>query len=87
MTRFRTRLRKYRRWSGLTQRQVATVLRLKSRGIVSRWENGSQLPCSRRLLELSALYHRLANELLLPEYRAAEHRVAKRLRQHNLLRA
>lgn len=85
MTRYRTRLRMYRRQRGFSQAEVATVLQLKSPAIVSRWERGEQVPSPRRLLELSALYQRLVNDLLRPDYLAARTRVFKIGRSKHLL--
>lgn len=75
----------YRRARGFSQADVATVLNLKSPAIVSRWERGEQLPCPRRLLELSALYQRLVNDLLRPDYVVARARVFKIGRAHRIL--
>ena len=77
--RFRTRLRKYRLDTGLSQVEVATILSLTDPTSVSRWERGERLPSAERLLELSALYHRLANDLLFPIYVDARKRVFDRI--------
>jgi transcriptional regulator with XRE-family HTH domain len=79
--RFRTRLRKSRLDSGLSQVEVAAILSLTDPTSVSRWERGERLPSAERLLELSALYHRLANELLFPIYVLARRRIFQKLRQ------
>ncbi len=76
----RNRLRKYRRLSGFSQDQVTRILGLKSATSLSRWERNERVMGTGRLLEFSALYHRTANELLLPEYHAASRRIDKRLR-------
>lgn len=81
---FRNRLRKYRLAAGLTQVQVAAALGLDGPTSVSRWERGERLPEPERLLELSALYHRLVNDLLLPQFTAARERVNARLRALNV---
>ena len=80
-----TRLRKYRRATGLTQVQVASILQLEDASSVSRWERGERLPSPRHLLELSALYHRVVNDLLWPDYLKARARIHQRSRtiQHN----
>lgn len=72
-----TRLRKCRLDAHLEQREVAAILKLKSASCVSRWERGERLPGPIRLLELSALYHRLVNELLYPLYEDARERVQR----------
>lgn len=78
------RLRKIRRAAGLTQGEVAQVLRLTSPTSVSRWERGERLPDPTRLLELAALYRRSVNDLLLPRFLSARDRVNARLRALNL---
>lgn len=75
------RLRTYRLAAGLSQTQVAQVLQLKSPTSVSRWERAERLPSPERLLELSALYHRLVNDLLWPRYETARDRVNRRIHQ------
>ena len=77
------RLRKYRLDAGLSQAQVAKVLRLRSPASVSRWERAERLPAPDRLLELSALYNRLVNDLLWPRYSEARDRVNRRVRMLN----
>jgi transcriptional regulator with XRE-family HTH domain len=73
-----TRLRKCRLDAGLSQRNVAAILEIKDSSCISRWERGERLPGTVRLLELSALYHRLVNELLFPMYSDARERVHQR---------
>lgn len=77
-------LRRYRRAAGLSQLDVARVLGLERPASVSRWECGERTPTPARLLELSCLYHRLVNDLLLPDYLAARIRIESRLRELNL---
>lgn len=78
-----TRLRKYRLATGLTQVDVAQVLNLDSAASVSRWEKGQRMPSAERLLELSALYHRMVNDLLLPQYLESRKRIIARLQRLN----
>jgi transcriptional regulator with XRE-family HTH domain len=77
-------LRRYRRAAGLSQRDVARILGLERPASVSRWECGERIPTPGRLLELSCLYHRLVNDLLLPEYLATRSRIDARLHELNL---
>lgn len=77
-------LRRYRRAAGFSQREVARVLGLTRPASVSRWECGERIPTPGRLLELSCLYHRLVNDLLLPDYLDARARVATRLQELDL---
>ena len=76
----KNRLRKYRLDAGLSQTEVAKILKLKSPASVSRWERAERLPNPERLLELSALYHRLVNDLLWPRYSKARDRVNRQVR-------
>lgn len=81
-----TQLRRYRRAKGFSQAQVARALDLSSPTSISRWERGERIPTPAHLLELSALYQRMVNDLLLPQYRDAQRRVYKRLRTMNTKR-
>jgi len=78
------RLRKYRLDAGLSQTDVARILRLKSPASISRWERGERTPSIERLVELSALYQRLTNDLVWPVFSAARDRINRRLRQLHL---
>ena len=51
------RLRKYRRLSGLKQETVRKRLGLRSRCVLSEWENGKSFPSIPHLLVLAKLYH------------------------------
>ena len=72
------RLWKYRKEWGLTQKDVAFCLELKSSSQVSKWERGERIPSTRNLLRLSALYHRLANDLLRDLFDLERERVMAR---------
>ncbi len=76
--RFQTRLRKHRLALGLSQVEVAEILELKSTSSLSRWERGERLPNTRRLLELSALYQRMVNDLMFPHYVRTRARIHQR---------
>lgn len=56
-------LRKYRKVRGLTQRQVAQILGLKSPSMVSRWETGTVLPDLQNLFRLAILYRTMVDAL------------------------
>ena len=56
-------LRKHRRARGLSQKDVAAMLGLKSASIVSRWENGACLPSTRNVFRLAALYRTMVDAL------------------------
>ncbi len=75
MVYLRTRLRKYRLATGLSRPEVTKILGLKSVASLCRWERGERTPSPERLLELSALYGRLVNDLLWPQYDRARKRV------------
>lgn len=57
------RLWKYRTVMGLSQKEVASRLKLKCSSMVSRWEQGKDMPNGDYLLMLSILYKTLPNEL------------------------
>jgi len=56
-------LKRYRRMSGFSQKEVATMLGLESTGCISRWEHGTTIPSWIHILKLSFLYSTLPNEL------------------------
>ncbi len=58
-------LRKFRKVSGYTQRQVALILGVRTTGMISRWENGSRLPSPINIFRLAALYGTLADALYI----------------------
>ena len=49
-------LRKYRKASGLREKDVAKILGLKSSNELTRWENGENIPTIINALKLSILY-------------------------------
>lgn len=77
---FPNRLRRHRKISGLTQREVSKILGVRQSS-VSAWENGEVLPNLTNLLKLSILYKALCNDLyfeLLKKYQAdVERRVIR----------
>ena len=56
-------LRKYRKMSGYTQKEVAFFLGVENAGMVSRWEKGSRFPSPVNIFRLAALYHTMADAL------------------------
>jgi transcriptional regulator with XRE-family HTH domain len=63
LPKIKNRLRKHRKLSGLTQKQVACMLGLSSSAQISRWEKGERLPTLKHALQLAALYNRLVTDL------------------------
>jgi transcriptional regulator with XRE-family HTH domain len=57
-------LRKHRKNVGLTQREIAELLGLKTAERLSRWENGSAKPMPGTLFKLAGIYHVSPQELL-----------------------
>ena len=72
------RLRKFRRVRGLTQKEVAQILGLKSASIISRWENGATLPSFINALRLAAIYRSLVDALFLDFLRSIRREMAER---------
>ncbi len=56
-------LRKYRRIRGLSQKQVAKILGLKSASRISRWEKGICIPSYVNVVRLSIIYRTMADAL------------------------
>jgi len=57
------RLKRFRKERGLTQKQVASILGLKSSSIISRWEKGVLLPKTLNVLKLAVLYRTMVDAL------------------------
>ena len=57
------KLKKYRRITGFSQKDVAEILEFKRTNKISSWEKGKQDPCIENLLKLSVLYSTLPAEL------------------------
>ena len=66
-------LRRCRKIRGLTQRQVAKIMELKSTAMISRWEQGSCMPETMNLGRLAGIY-RTTVDALLREYFQSLHR-------------
>ncbi len=58
-------LRKYRRISGYSQKDVANVLGLKSSSRISRWEKGECFPNITNLFRLAVLYRTMVDALFI----------------------
>jgi len=56
-------LRKFRKTSGYSQKQVAFFLGVENAGMISRWEKGSRFPSPVNIFRLAALYHTMADAL------------------------
>jgi transcriptional regulator with XRE-family HTH domain len=56
-------LRKFRKMSGYSQKQVAFFLGVENAGMISRWEKGSRFPSPVNIFRLAALYHTMADAL------------------------
>lgn len=67
-TKINNRLWSARKAAGLTQKQVARLLGHQSISQISRWEKGWRIPPTVELLKLSAVYCRLANDLMWDLY-------------------
>ncbi len=61
-------LRKHRRIRGLSQKQVAKILELKSASRISRWEKGSCIPSHVNVVRLSIIYRTMAEALFRDLY-------------------
>ncbi len=64
-------LRKYRKMSGYTQREVARILGLRNAGMISRWEKGRRMPAPFNMFRLAALYRTMVDALFIDLVRAA----------------
>jgi len=68
-------LPKYRRQKGLTQKEVARILGLKTGSIISKWERGFSFPSTPSLLKLSALYGRQVEALFIDLFQKVKEEV------------
>jgi transcriptional regulator with XRE-family HTH domain len=71
-------LRKYRLAKGLTQREVAKILGLKSSSMISRWENSVCLPESLNMFKLAMIYRTMVDALFIDLSRALKVEILKR---------
>jgi len=70
-------LRKYRRARGLTQKDVARVLRLHSTSLISRWEKGISLPNTTNAFRLAVVYRTMADALFIDLVRQLKDEIRK----------
>ena len=63
MVEFGTRLRELRKGRKLTQKQLATLLRVQN-SIISFYENGDRLPSPHMIVKLAAVFHVSADYLM-----------------------
>lgn len=78
------RLRKHRRLSGYTQKQVAYLIGVKNAAEIARWEKGIKLPNTCNAFKLSALYRTFLNELYFEFIHGLKQEIHKR--EHNLMK-
>jgi transcriptional regulator with XRE-family HTH domain len=71
-------LRKYRRASGLREKDVAEILGLNSASQVSRWERGVCLPRPLTMFRLAILYRTMVDGLFIDLRRALINDLRKR---------
>ena len=74
----KNRLWAARKELGLTQKEVAIILKRKSPSQVSRWEKGKRIPQTKDLLMLAALYNRFSCDLMHEYYVELRKEVNKR---------
>jgi transcriptional regulator with XRE-family HTH domain len=77
----KNRLWAARKAVNLSQKQVAQLLGHGSASQISRWEKGKRLPNTKDLLRLSAIYHRLANDLLWELFEELREEIVNRKKQ------
>jgi transcriptional regulator with XRE-family HTH domain len=81
--RIQNRLWSARKATGLTQYQVARLLGYKTSTQISRWEKGLQMPSVVDLMKLSAIYRRLANDLMFDLYHSVKTEIDQQIRKNN----
>ena len=67
-----TKIRQLRKFSGMTQEQLAEKLHV-SRQALSKWENDTSLPDLESVIKISTLFRISLEELLLEEKEAEEY--------------
>ena len=72
------RLWKYRKERGYSQLEVAYLLELKTPSQICKWERGRSLPNVPQLMRLSAVYRRIADDLMWDLYSQERDKVLKR---------
>lgn len=71
-------LKRYRRAMGLTQKEAAKILGLKSTSMISRWEKGVCLPSALNIFRLAVLYRTMADALFIDLLRALKDQLRKK---------
>ena len=71
-------LRLYRKKQGLTQKDVASLLELKTTNAISDYERGVKIPQLANLLKLEIIYHTPVAFLFSDHYRALRERIQER---------
>ena len=69
-----TKIRQLRKFSGMTQEQLAEKLHV-SRQALSKWENDTSLPDLESVIKISRLFQISLEELLLEEKHVEENRI------------
>ena len=68
-------LRVHRKARGLKQKDVASILGLKTASMISRWENGFCLPKPENMFKLAVLYRTMADSLFIDLRRALQKQI------------
>lgn len=71
-------LRKCRKECGLSQTEVARLLKLRSAAIISRWEQGVSLPSIRNAIRLAVLYQTMMDTFFMDLRWSARRELKKR---------
>ncbi|OPY74200.1 MAG: Helix-turn-helix domain protein [Syntrophorhabdus sp. PtaU1.Bin050] len=71
-------LRKFRKMSGYTQKQVAFFLGIENAGMISCWENGARFPSPVNIFRLAAIYHTMADALYIDLIRTVRREIQVR---------
>jgi transcriptional regulator with XRE-family HTH domain len=82
--RYHNYLKHYRKQRGLTQRDVALILGLKSSSMISRWEHGVLLPETMNALKMAVLYQTEVDTIFGEVRRALLDELAQRAKRVRL---
>jgi len=74
-------LRHFRKQRGLRQQDVAEVLDVKSRSVISKWENGHRIPHIANLVKLAVLYRTMVDAIYL-DFRMEMKKEIRKKEQH-----
>jgi transcriptional regulator with XRE-family HTH domain len=75
---FISRQRKHRKLMSYSQDDVAFLLGLHSKTLISRWENGVTIPLGINLLRLAYIYHSLTEEIFRETYKQIKFEIEPR---------